>query len=141
MRIAAAAPICILPLLLAAYSGFGLRINASSSLPHALYLSLPARSLKRNQIISFSMPQSRVAFAKIVAGLPGDTIEIRDQTLYINGDKKGAIVSNFKAISSQVIPEGFFFALGASPVSFDSRYEDFGLVPQESIQKELWPIF
>ena len=38
-----------------------------------------------------------------------------------------------KNISGEIIPPGYVFVAGDNPNSFDSRYEEFGLVPMEKI--------
>jgi conjugal transfer pilin signal peptidase TrbI len=128
-------------LMSALYSGYGIRLNQSPSLPQSIYFSKPVDTLYLNQIVAFRLPKSPATFAKIVAGLPGDSIEIRNHHFYINGLDKGALIANVEPLQEKVIPEGFFFAMGTHPDSFDSRYEEFGLVPQSFIQEELCPIF
>jgi len=121
--------------------GYGIRYNSSQSLPQKLYLAVPAISPKIGQIVTFCLPASQVTFAKLMMGLPGDFIEVKNQKIYINGSEKGAIVDAFTPIESGIIPDGFCFVLGMHPESFDSRYAEFGLVPQDSIKEQLWPIF
>lgn len=42
-------------------------------------------------------------------------------------------------ISIQIVPESYVFVAGDNPHSFDSRYEEFGLVPYEKIWgKAIW---
>jgi len=82
-------------------------------------------------------------FSKRVLGLPGDLIlkgkrEVRIMSkthepttlplLKKTGDGKP-----LTPISATIIPEGYVFVAGDNPNSFDSRYEEFGLVPSEKI--------
>ena len=49
---------------------------------------LVGRSIKRLDIIAFKSPtDGNIPFVKRVIGLPGDTVEVRNKGLYINGDK------------------------------------------------------
>src|SRR6266705_1573453 len=49
---------------------------------------LPHRSIKRGDIIAFKSPtDGNIPFVKRVIGIPGDTIELRNKSLYINGTK------------------------------------------------------
>lgn len=123
------------------WSGYGFRINQSESLPNILYFSKPVDKIQLNDIVTFQLPQSPVIFAKIVAGLPGDNVEIYNNKLHINNIELGSIVAPFEPIPSLVIPEGYFFALGSHPESFDSRYFEFGLVPQNAVKEKLCTIF
>src|SRR5437867_11017910 len=48
---------------------------------------LPLRDLRRGDIIVFRYPlQPDTDFVKRVIGLPGDTLEVRDKVVYINGN-------------------------------------------------------
>lgn len=124
--------------------GYGFRLNLSPSLPNKLYFGIPVSSVVRGQIIAFSMPQSKVTFAKRVAGIGGDLLEIKEDKIFINGRSECDLSwkpSGLTFVSSCVIPDGFFFALGSSEDSFDSRYEIFGLVPVSAVKEKLWPIY
>lgn len=47
---------------------------------------LPFNDLKRGSIVAFVKPrESRVTYAKNVVALPGDSVQIKDSKLYING--------------------------------------------------------
>lgn len=119
----------------------GIRINNSPSIPAKVFLSHPLSTLERGQYVTFKLPVSDVVFAKEIAGIPGDAIETKNHTISINGEPKGGIAEGFKPIPTQVIPQGFYLVLGSHKDSFDSRYEEFGLVPKEAIKEGLWLIF
>ena len=49
---------------------------------------LPHRSVKRGDIIAFKSPtDGNIPFVKRVIGVPGDTVEVRNKSLYVNGAK------------------------------------------------------
>src|SRR5213595_3791367 len=49
---------------------------------------LPLRDIRRGDIIVFRYPlQPETDFVKRVIGLPGDTVEVHDKNVYINGKK------------------------------------------------------
>src|SRR5204862_7324105 len=48
---------------------------------------LPLRDIRRGDIIVFRYPlQPETDFVKRVIGLPGDTVEVRDKVVYVNGN-------------------------------------------------------
>src|SRR5204863_343307 len=47
---------------------------------------LPHRSIKRGDIIAFKSPtDGNIPFVKRVIGIPGDTVEVQNKSLYVNG--------------------------------------------------------
>lgn len=121
--------------------GYGIRVNRSPSLKNKVYLSFPASEPKLGQIVTFSHPKSKVTFAKVVAGKPGDVVQIEKGKVFINGDEKGCVLESFAPINNGVIPNEFYFLMGTHPDSFDSRYEEFGLISKKLIKERLWAIF
>jgi signal peptidase I len=56
--------------------------------PAAIRRFLPHRPIRRLDIIAFKSPtDGNIPFVKRVIGLPGDKIEVRDKSLYVNGTK------------------------------------------------------
>ena len=59
------------------------------------------------------------AFVKRVVGLPGDTVELKDGYLYVNGEKYDEPYINddyrsgpLNTMSARVVPEGKYFVMG-----------------------------
>lgn len=108
-------------------------------------------NIQRFDMIVFDAPDSDEQYIKRVIGLPGDTIEVRDDVLYINGkeynepylNKEKTIFNHFTGDFSleeltglSKVPNGQLFVLGDNRVnSKDSR--SFGFIPEESVIGEV----
>lgn len=84
--------------------------------------------------------------AKLVAGLPGDQVEVRDDQLFINGvywDRLwllGFLEQPAGAFDrAYVVPEGHYFMAGTAPGSYDSRY--WGPITQAQVTGYVRPLF
>ena len=113
---------------------------------------LPIRSPKREDVVVFIYPvDPDKDFIKRVIGIPGDTIEIKDQRIYINGslysDTYGVYSdiratppessSNTKIIN---VPEDQLFVMGDNrDHSYDSRF--WGFVPMRSIKGKAFLVY
>jgi len=90
---------------------------------------------------------SSISIVKIVAGLPGDPIEVRNGHVFVNYRYTGKVLPSSKSgqkytpISVEAIPAGYVFVFGSDAESFDSKYEEFGLVDMDWIKERLWVIF
>jgi len=76
---------------------------------------------------------------KRVIGLPGDTIELKDDAVYRNGNRldepyvKGGLTPGSMALVK--VPEGSYYVLGDNrQVSMDSRTSEIGFVTMEKIR-------
>lgn len=78
-------------------------------------------------------------FAKRVVGLPGDRIELAGDQLYVAGQanlkvhEKSLSGKDLHPTNAQEIPAGYIFVAGDHDRSFDSRYQEFGLVPLDKV--------
>ncbi len=96
------------------------------------------REPRRGEIIVFRYPSDpRRKFIKRVMGLPGDQIEVRRHTVYLNGEPleesyiNGPTYGDYGPI---VVPEDTVFVLGDNRNnSDDSRFPDVGPVPDRLI--------
>lgn len=111
---------------------------------------------QRFDIISLKAPDDPSQnYVKRVIGLPGDTVEYKNDVLYINGEQidepyldqykqelkedlpDESLTYDFtlKDISGQeVVPEGHYFVMGDNRQhSKDSRVQEVGFIPKENI--------
>jgi signal peptidase I len=61
------------------------KISFPANYPTVIRRYLPHRSVKRLDIIAFKSPtDGNIPFVKRVIGLPGETVQVRDKSVYIN---------------------------------------------------------
>jgi signal peptidase I len=122
------------------------KFNYGVKLPLIRSTLIPFGVPKRGDIVVFIYPEDRSKdFIKRLIGLPGDTVEIRDKKIFINGlpwnDTHGVYVDsmilpaavqprdNFGPVT---VPEGSLFVMGDNrDESYDSRY--WGFVPMKDV--------
>jgi len=97
----------------------------------ALYLKLPARG----DMVIFPHPETGEELIKRVIAFPGETVEIQDGCIYVQGralDESSYLPGPGPdgAMEAAVVPEGCLFVLGDNRMeSFDSRDAAFGCIP------------
>jgi conjugal transfer pilin signal peptidase TrbI len=125
----------------------GLRINRSPSLPHTLYFASRFGCRERvGGYVSFYGHGLQIPKVKRVIGKEGDLIESARGYVVVNGwtlPTKGVSATGkvYSPIVGGEIPTGYLFVVGDHPDSFDSRYQECGLIPTCNIEERVWPIF
>jgi signal peptidase I len=123
-------------------------------MPYLWNTILPFRDPKRGDIIVFIYPEDRSKdFIKRVVGVPGDTLEIRDKRIFLNGlpfnDGHGVYTDpliipgalqprdNFGPIT---VPRESLFVMGDNrDESYDSRF--WGCLPVSAVRGRPWVLF
>ena len=121
---------------------------------------LPLREIRRGDIIVFRYPlQPETDFVKRVIGLPGDTVEVHDKVVSINGKpldepyvihvdpaiwpSKPQLPEQFRVrdqFGPYIVGEGQYFAMGDNrDRSSDSRY--WGTVPRSMIKGRAFMVY
>ena len=85
-------------------------------------------SIHRGEVVTFYFPDKpSEIFVKRVVGLPGDTVTVTENAVYINGEKLdesniNIAKSNGTALGTYHVPAGHYFMMGDNrPPSDDSR--------------------
>jgi signal peptidase I len=122
------------------------KFNYGIKLPFVRSTLLPTGTPQRGDIVVFIYPEDRSKdFIKRLVGIPGDTIEIRDKRVLLNGlpwsdshvvHADGLVIpgsvqprDNFGPVK---VPEGALFVLGDNrDESYDSRF--WGFVPMKDV--------
>lgn len=126
---------------------FGL--NITESLPNWAFVVDSYGWPVRGELAMFEVPANPYydrPFVKRVVGVAGDTIENRGGRIYVAGLFIGEAKPfardgrTLQAIESQVIPRGRIFMVGDHRDSYDSRYDEIGLIPVEHIIGRAFPI-
>lgn len=115
--------------------------------------------INRFDVVVLKAPDENVEYIKRVIGMPGDTLEMKQGVLYINGKKIEQPFINTEALQKQTvfiddftlqsligetkIPEGKYFVMGDNRgVSRDSRM--IGLIDRKAIEGKavftIWPM-
>ncbi len=137
-------------------------VNLSPSLPYTLVWVERGRLPQRGELMVYRCcahsegltPPNLLLFKK-VAGVAGDDIDVTGRMVSVNhqliglakekastGQRLMPILSSALGnTESVVIPAGYYFAQGLTADSFDSRYQQSGLVAQSAILGVAHPIF
>ncbi len=127
--------------------GVALRWNCTKSLPHTVFLGVKATPQKGDTVL-LDHPLFVAPLAKIIVGTEGDKVVIEKGRVSVNGEDRGVLLTKspssgkpLASIRACSIPKGFVFVWAPHPHSFDSRYQEIGLIPVESIREVLWSLF
>jgi len=136
---------------------YGLRLPSfmyGLRLPFPSKLLVPISTPKHGDIIVFRFPlDPKTDYIKRVVGLPGDTVEVRDKTVYINGQRATDPHAHFTdgmipdisrgprdEFGPVQVPKDSLFVMGDNrDNSYDSRF--WGFVPEENVLGKAFIIY
>lgn len=134
-----------------------LLFNWTPSVPyHVAWMQYGMRPLHKGDLIVFSFEGTarshypglnRQPFLKLVRGLPGDVVTVQGSQVLVNGQLVGQAKPRafdrypLTPIAPVVIPADHYYVQGTSSDSFDSRYQESGLVQSKQVLGLAWPLF
>lgn len=128
-----------------------LTVNGTQSLPYHGFFCVKGLAVKRGDLVCLKGHETTytpgISLTKRLVGLPGDPIEIRENHVFVAGANVGKLQKSTKdgrpltPLKVRTIPQGFVFLSADHPRSFDSRYEEFGLVEERTIQGRCFGLF
>ena len=130
--------LCLLIVMCAAISSnittiSGISMEPTLSDGDKVYVVKPV-NLCRNDVVILNAGDQRII--KRIVAVPGDTIQIRDGHVYVNGNIADELCTEFGGTAYEPLTLGKdeFFVLGDNrEQSKDSRYRDIGVIKREQI--------
>lgn len=147
---------CMYPAANWLHARYRISIDLSSirCLPERVYLVKIDNSFRpqRGEVVAFKAPHGLMLpqfdgkiIAKLVAGVPGDRVLIKNDRAYVNGQFIGELILNGKLGKSpgafdrdEIVPEGKLFVIGTLPRSYDGRY--WGFLNQDVLIGHVTPL-
>jgi signal peptidase I len=104
---------------------------------------------KRGDVVVFKTDAVSIPLIKRAIGLPGETVEIRDHAVYIDGERLNEpylYQTMYGEYGPVTVPEDSVFFMGDNRNnSEDSRYEGIGMIPLNEIRGKVrmrvWPLY
>ncbi len=127
-----------------------LSINRTPSLPYKMFFSIKGLLPHRGDFVTLEDHPTayfgKISYTKRLVGFPGDQIRSHNNQLYVDHKLIGPLRKETKdgkplhPLENTTIPKGYVFVSADHSHSFDSRYQEFGLVSQSKIWGKAIPV-
>lgn len=127
------------------------KINQTPSLGYKVFFCIKGLALKRGDFVTFNTHPTayfgNISYTKRLMGMPGDRIHINEGQVFINNQPIGALRTttqdgkSLHPLKAKRMPEGYVFVSADHSRSFDSRYEEFGLVKKDCLKAKCFGFF
>lgn len=128
-----------------------LKVNQTPSLGYKVFFCIKGLALNRGDFVTFNTHPTAyfgdISYTKRLMGMPGDLIHIDEDQIFINNQPIGTLRTSTQdgkiltPLKSRSIPEGYVFVSADHSRSFDSRYEEFGLVKETCLKAKCFGFF
>lgn len=115
--------------------------EANQDNPIAIYINQPKNLFTK--FTYYVLDIGKKSYIKRIIGLPGDTIQIQNGNVYINGEiqeekyLQEGVKTESKIFTDFTVPEGYLFVMGDNRTdSMDSR--EFGCIPKDKVESKVW---
>jgi len=129
------------------HENVGILINRTESLPQKVFLHLKTWPAHKGNYTVIRHSSYSFPIIKQIKGEGGDRLHYKEGELWLNDQKIGRAFSvnslgeKLTPIAAQIIPQGFVFLATTHPKSFDSRYEEMGLISKRALQGRAVPLW
>jgi conjugative transfer signal peptidase TraF len=163
--------LCLIAFAFVLFHAFGIRVNRSDSLPGVLYRIVPLEegeavkagdrvlidlsqiSVQSNPVIERGIERGYVTrtgnqpMLKRIGGIPGDTVDLKDGCLSVNGESARINVASRDSFGGELsawptpltLLPGCYWLASDPERGFDSRY--FGPLPRDAFTHRAFPLF
>lgn len=121
--------------------------SRTPSWPYSHFLHLKRVTPHKGDLTAFWHEMRGQKLIKKIIGVPGDKVtKDSEGVIWVNDQKIGKPFSfgsdgkSLHAIEPQTIPEGFVFVYSPHEQSFDSRYQEVGLIPISALMGKVIPL-
>lgn len=141
----------LIPLALGINAKFGYANNITQSLPYKHFLIVKNTKANKGDYILFVAPKTcqyvGMNLIKKIVGVSGEQVRVISQNVYVDENlvgrakthtKRGTAISTTKEMT---IPANQYFVATDHIDSYDSRYDEFGLINEKDIIGVAYPLW